>query len=138
MMHILLVEDNGILTTLFGVQLRQLGNHTLTTANTIPAALTAFSQEEFDLIFIDMGLDGLPDGGLQLLTQIKAQAPQQRAGMLSSNDLRDMVRLSQKAGAEFYMVKPFTLEGLGVVLEGDKEAMRNYVSGIDEGRIIAF
>ena len=137
-MHILLVEDNGILTTLFGVQLRQLGNHTLTTANTIPSAMAAFDQEEFDLIFIDMGLDGLPDGGLQLLAQIKAKAPHQRAGILSSNDLRDMVRLSQKAGAEFYMVKPFTLEGLAVVLGGDKEAIRNYVSGIDEGRIIAF
>lgn len=137
-MHILLVEDNGILTTLFGVQLRQLGNHTLTTASGIATALAAFNQEKFDLIFIDMGLDGLPDGGLQLLTQIKTQAPQQRAGVLSSNDLRDMVRLSQKAGAEFYMVKPFTMEGLSVVLEGDKEAMRSYVSGIDEGRIIAF
>lgn len=137
-MHVLLVEDNGILTTLFGVQLRQLGNHTLTTASTIPAAIAAFSQEVFDLIFIDMGLDGLPDGGLKLLTQIKAQAPHQRAGVLSSNDLREMVRLSQKAGADFYMVKPFTLEGLAVVLGGDKEAMRSYVSGIDEGRIIAF
>lgn len=137
-MHILLVEDNGTLATLFGVQLRQLGDHTLTIANNKTAALVAFKEQVFDLIFLDMGIDGIQDGGLQILAEIKVLAPQQRVGMLSSNDLRDMVRLSQKAGAEFYMVKPFTMEGLAVVLTGDKEAMRNYVSGIDEGQIIAF
>jgi two-component system chemotaxis response regulator CheY len=137
-MNILLVEDNGTLATLFGVQLRQLGDHTLTIANSKAAALAAFKQQVFDLIFLDMGIDGYQDGGLQILAEIKTQVPQQRVGMLSSNDLREMVRLSQKAGADFYMVKPFTLEGLAVVLEGDKEAMHNYVSGIDEGRIIAF
>jgi two-component system chemotaxis response regulator CheY len=137
-MNILLVEDNGILATLFGVQLRQLGNHTLTIASNKAAAMTAFDQQVFDLIFLDMGLEGYPDGGLQVLAEIKARIPHQRVGILSSNDLRDMVRLSQKAGAEFYMVKPFTLEGIAVVLKGEKEAMRNYTSGIDEGRIIAF
>ncbi|MFN8455709.1 MAG: hypothetical protein U0401_13760 [Anaerolineae bacterium] len=65
-------------------------------------------------------------------------APQQRVGMLSSNDLRDMVRLSQQGGAEFYMVKPYTPEALAAVLSGDKEAMRGYTSAIDEGRVIVF
>jgi hypothetical protein len=36
------------------------------------------------------------------------------------------------------MVKPFTLDGLAIVLTGDKEAIRNYTPDIDEGRIIAF
>lgn len=136
-MHILFVEDNNTLATLFGVQLRQLG-HTLTTAATKEAAITAFESETFDLIFVDMGLEGYQDRGLQILAEIKAEAPQQRIGVLSSNDLRDMVRLSQKYGAEFYMVKPFTLEGLSLILNGDKEAIRNYIPDVDEGRIIAF
>lgn len=136
-MHILLIEDNHTLATLFGVQLRQLG-HTLTMAGTKEAAMTAFSSESFDLIFVDMGLEGYQDRGLQILAEIKTLSPQQRIGMLSSNDLRDMVRLSQKHGAEFYMVKPFTLEGLALILNGDKEAIRNYIPDVDEGRIIAF
>lgn len=136
-MHILFVEDNNTLATLFAVQLRQLG-HTLTTAATKEAAITAFESETFDLIFVDMGLEGYQDRGLQILAEIKAEAPQQRIGVLSSNDLRDMVRLSQKYGAEFYMVKPFTLEGLSLILNGDKEAIRNYIPDVDEGRIIAF
>ncbi|NJN93190.1 MAG: response regulator [Anaerolineales bacterium] len=136
-MHILFVEDNNTLATLFGVQLRQLG-HTLTTAATKEAAITAFESETFDLIFVDMGLEGYQDRGLQILAEIKAEAPQQRIGVLSSNDLRDMVRLSQKYGAEFYMVKPFTLEGLALILNGDKEAIHNYIPDVDEGRIIAF
>lgn len=136
-MHILLIEDNHTLATLFGVQLRQLG-HTLTMVGTKEAATTAFKNEIFDLIFVDMGLEGYQDRGLQILAEIKALSPQQRIGVLSSNDLRDMVRLSQKYGAEFYMVKPFTLEGLALILNGDKEAIRNYIPDIDEGRIIAF
>ena len=137
-MHILLVEDNSTLATLFGVQLRQLGGHTLTTAATKEAAIAAFQNAAFDLIFVDMGLEGYQDRGLQILAEIKALAPQQRLGVLSSNDLRDMVRLSQKYGAEFYMVKPFTLDGLALILNGDKEAIRNYIPDVDEGRIIAF
>jgi DNA-binding response OmpR family regulator len=137
-MHILLIEDNSTLAALFGVQLRQLGGHTLTTAATKEAAIDAFKREAFDLVFVDMGLEGYQDRGLQILAEIKAIAPQQRIGVLSSNDLREMVRLSQKQGAEFYMVKPFTLDGLSAILSGDKESIRNYIPDIDEGRIIAF
>lgn len=137
-MHILLVEDNSTLATLFGVQMKQLGGHTLKIAASKEAAIVAFRKEVFDLVFVDMGLEGYQDRGLEILAEIKALAPQQRIGVLSSNDLRDMVRLSQKQGAEFYMVKPFTLEGLALILSGDKEAIQNYIPDIDEGRIIAF
>jgi DNA-binding response OmpR family regulator len=134
-MHILLIEDSDTLSHLFQVQLQQLG-HTLTIVETKAEALAACEKEKFDLIFIDMGLEGLPDRGLEILAEIKAVNPNQRMGILSSNDLRDMVRLSQETGAEFYMVKPFTMEGLTVVLSGDKAAMRNYQPEIGEGRIL--
>ncbi len=136
-MHILLVEDSNTLANLFRVQLKQLGSHTLTSAYDKATAMAAFTEEQFDLIFVDMGLEGIQDRGLEILAEIKQLSPQQRVGMLSSNDLRDMVRLSQKGGAEFYMVKPFTLEGLEVVLEGDKETIRGYMPEVGEGRIIA-
>ena len=137
-MHILLIEDNNTLASLFGVQLRQLGGHTLVISASKDEAMAAFQKETFDLIFVDMGLEGYQDRGLQILEAIKNLAPNQRIGILSSNDLREMVRLSQKHGAEFYMVKPFTLDGLEVILSGDKEAIRNYIPDIDEGRVIAF
>jgi DNA-binding response OmpR family regulator len=137
-MHILLIEDNSTLATLFRVQLQQLGGHTLVTATSKDTAIAAFQKEAFDLVFVDMGLEGYQDRGIEILVEIKARVPQQRVGVLSSNDLREMVRLSQKSGADFYMVKPFTLDGLAVVLKGDKEAIRSYTPDIDEGRIIAF
>lgn len=136
-MHILLIEDSSTLATLFRVQLQQLGDHTLTTVFDRAGAIEAFKKEKFDLVFVDMGLDGYQDGGLQVLAEIKTLVPEQRVGVLSSNDLREMVRLSQKYGAEFYMVKPFTIEGLALVLTGDKEAIRSYMPEIGEGRIIA-
>jgi CheY-like chemotaxis protein len=137
-MHILLVEDSDTLANLFRVQLRQLGNHTLTAAATKAQAMAAFAGESFDLALIDMGLEGHQDRGLEIVDEIKAITPDQRVGVLSSNDLREMVRLSQNAGAEFYMVKPFTMDGLALVLKGDKEAMRNHTPEVGEGRIIVF
>ena len=118
--------------------MRQLGGHTLVTAASKDMAIAAFQKETFDLVFVDMGLEGYQDRGIEILAEIKALTPQQRVGVLSSNDLKEMVRLSQKSGADFYMVKPFTLDGLAIVLTGDKEAIRNYTPDIDEGRIIAF
>lgn len=137
-MNILLVEDSDTLATLFRVQLRQLGSHTLTVASSKAQAMAAFEKEHFDLALIDMGLEGHQDRGLEILTELKQRRPDLRAGVLSSNDLRDMVRLSQIAGAEFYMVKPFTMEGLGLVLRGDNEALRNHIPEVGEGRIIVF
>ncbi len=134
-MHILLIEDSDTLAHLFQVQLRQLG-HTLTTVETKADAMAVFGEEVFDLVFIDMGLEGQPDRGLEILAEMKTLAPTQRIAILSSNDLRDMVRLSQEKGAEFYMVKPFTIEGLSVVLAGDKKAIQDYQPEIGEGRII--
>jgi CheY-like chemotaxis protein len=136
-MHILLVEDNAVLAVLFEVQLNQLG-HQLTAAQTKAEAMAAFAKETFDLIFIDMGLDGRQDRGLEILSEMKAQVPEQRIGILSSNDLGDMVQQSQAGGAEFYMVKPFTMQGLSAVLSNDRTAIHNYRPEFGEGRIIPF
>ena len=136
-MRILLVEDNDTLTNLFRVQLRRLGDHDLTIANTKQEALIAFKNNQYDLIFIDMALDGIQSRGIEILTEIKSVNPGQRIGVLSSNDIRDLVSQSKKLGAEFYMVKPFTLRGLKMVMTGDKEKIQNYQPEISEGRIIA-
>lgn len=136
-MRVLLVEDNEALADLFRVQLRRLGQHNLSVATSKRSALNLFRPGAFDIIFIDMGLEGLPDRGLEIIREIKAQASQQKIGVLSSNDLQDMVRRSREAGATFYMVKPFTMEGLQVVLEDDQSAIRAYRPEVGEGRIIA-
>ena len=138
-MNILFVEDSETLANLFRVQLQMLGDHSLTTAGTKSAAMAAFKENEFDLVFVDMGLEGIQDRGLEVLSEIKMIAPEQRIGILSSNDQREMVRASQQAEAEFYMIKPFTLEVLALVLDGNHEAIQDYQpEKIGEGRVIVF
>jgi two-component system chemotaxis response regulator CheY len=136
-MQILLIEDNEVLADLFRVQLRRLGQHELSVAISKRSALDQFKVGMFDVIFVDMGLEGLADRGLEIIREIRVQFPEQRVGILSSNDLQDMVRRSRQVGATFYMVKPFTMEGLKVVLEGDSAAIKAYQPEIGEGRIIA-
>jgi CheY-like chemotaxis protein len=135
-MRILLVEDSDILADLFRVQLQRLGQHSLFVAVSKQKTLDVFKPDAFDIIFIDMGLEGIPDRGVEIIREIKIQSPQQKIGVLSSNDLQDMVQQSRQVGAAFYMVKPFTMEGLQVVLEGDEAAMRAYQPDVGEGRII--
>lgn len=135
-MQILLVEDSDTLADLFRVQLRRSGGHELVVADTKKKALELYAAGKFELVFIDMGLEGIPDRGLEIIREIKARSPQQRIGVLSSNDLQDMVRQSHEAGAEFYMVKPFTLQGLRLVLADDKATLRAYQPEVGEGRII--
>ncbi len=135
-MRILLVEDSETLADLFRVQLRRLGQHELSVAASKWKALELFELDKFDMVFIDMSLEGVPDRGLEIIREIKVRAPRQKIGVLSSNDLQDMVRQSQRVGAEFYMVKPFTMEGLKVVLEGDKAAIKAYRPDVGEGRIL--
>ena len=134
-MKILLVEDSNTLSRLFQVQLRQLG-HTVATALDKATALVTFTSDEFDMIFIDMGLEGQQDRGVQILREIKMQKPEQRVVILSSNDTRDLVHQSKEGGAEFYMVKPFTTDGVSLVLNGDKQAVHDHLPGVGEGRII--
>ena len=137
-MHILLIEDDGNLSILFRAQLRRVGGYTLTAAATKMQALQALKDELFDCIFVDMALEGIPDRGLQILKEIRNVSVTQRVGVLSSNDARDMVKACQNAGADFYMVKPFTFRGLQVVLDGDSEVIQRYQPDLSEGRIIAF
>lgn len=136
-MQILLVEDNEALSDLFRVQLRRLGQHELSVADSKRGTLKVYEPGRFDIVFIDMGLEGLPDRGLEIIREIKSQMPEQRVGILSSNDLQEMVRHSQQVGAAFYMVKPFTIEGLKIILEGDQNAIKAYRPDVGEGRIIA-
>ncbi len=136
-MQVLLIEDNETLADLFRVQLRRLGPHELSIVSSKKSALDIFKPNLFDIVFVDMGLEGLPDRGLEIIKEIKIQSPEQRIGILSSNDLLEMVRQSRQVGAVFYMVKPFTMEGLQVVLEGDQAAIKAHQPDIGEGRIIA-
>jgi CheY-like chemotaxis protein len=136
-MQVLIVEDNEALAGLFRVQLRRLGPIELVVADSKKTALEKYRPGAFEVVFIDMGLEGIADRGLEIIREIKLQMPAQRVGVLSSNDLQEMVRQSRQVGATFYMVKPFTLEGLEVVLKGDQAAIKAYQPEIGEGRIIA-
>lgn len=138
-MHLLFIEDSHDLSTLFKAQIRRLKmGHTVNTAATKQEAMAAFEEEAFDLIFVDMALDGFPYRGLEILKEIKAQKPDQRVAILSSNDGGEIVNNCKENGAEFYMVKPFTFDGIKLVMEGNSEAIRAYRPDLSEGPIISF
>ena len=134
-MRVLLVDDSHLLSDLFQIQLQHLGAHSLEVRRTKKEALAAFQSQEFDVVFIDMRLEGQEERGLDILRDIKALKPEQSVVILSVNDQAGVIKSSKAAGASFYMIKPFTLDGLRLVLSGDEEGVSRYQPCVGEGRI---
>ncbi|MGI5309411.1 response regulator [Rheinheimera sp. WS51] len=75
-------------------------------ANSAASAMSIFSLQSPDIIFLDIEL---PDGsGLDLLAKIKKVKPECFIIMVSANSTLENVQNSIKLGAATFIVKPFT------------------------------
>ena len=64
-------------------------------------------QDQFDVVILDLMLPGLD--GVSLCQQLKARKPAQRVLMLTARDTLDDKLEGFEAGADDYLVKPFSL-----------------------------
>ena len=111
MRRILVVDDQPDLRLLIRLTLRALGE--VSQASSAEAALAQLAQSVPDLLILDVRLgDGI--GGLELCRKLK-DAPA-TAGMkimlLSACGQQSDVAAGLAAGADYYMVKPFSPEAL--------------------------
>ena len=114
-MRILIVEDHpDILANLYGF-LEPKG-HVLDSARNGYAALALASENEYDVIVLDIGLPGL--NGLELCEKLRGElAIATPVLMLTARDsLNDKVA-GFDSGADDYLVKPFSLVELDVRLK---------------------
>src|SRR5512145_1390409 len=94
--------------------------HETATAETAVAARRIVQQRRPELILLDLGL---PDAdGLDLLPELLASSPLVRVIVLTGRDsVRSAVRALQ-AGARHYLVKPWEMDELRVVVEREARA----------------
>ncbi len=84
-------------------------------AHNASSALLTFSQQNPDLVFLDIEL---PDGsGLELLKRFKEQKPDCFVVMVSGVSTLDNVKTSIASGAASFIVKPFTAHKILAVLK---------------------
>ncbi|MBS4098473.1 MAG: response regulator transcription factor [Sulfuricella sp.] len=103
-MRILIVEDDAVLADGLTRTLRQSG-YAADCANNGEQADSALSNENYDVVILDLGLPGMD--GLEVLRRLRTRKSTVPVLILTARDaLDDRVR-GLDLGADDYMVKPF-------------------------------
>ncbi|HSN16013.1 MAG TPA: sigma-54 dependent transcriptional regulator, partial [Anaeromyxobacteraceae bacterium] len=141
MARILVVDDERSMREFLEILLRKQG-HEVITADALPAALAAAGEGDLDLVITDLRLG---DGdGLELLGDVKARAPATEVVVITAYATAENAVQAMKLGAYDYVLKPFKLDELQLVvakalerraLVAENRALRHRV-GREEQEII--
>jgi two-component system chemotaxis response regulator CheY len=109
---ILVVDDYKTMVRIVRNLLHQLGFEDVDEANDGASALAKLRARPFGLVISDWAME--PMNGLELLQQVRAD-PELKAMpfiMITAENRKDRVSKAEQAGANSYIVKPFTAEAL--------------------------
>ena len=109
-MRILVVEDEQRIAQFLKKGLSEKG-YTVETAGDADAALERVSSSPFDLLILDLLLPGSRDG-LELCREIRARGLRPKILMLTARDTVENKIEGLDAGADDYLVKPFSFREL--------------------------
>ena len=101
--RILLVDDESAILRTFRYCLEDEG-YTVATANSAAQAESLLQRQVFDLCFLDLRLG--EDNGLDVLAQMRIQAPWMRVVIVTAHSAVDTAVDAIQAGAADYLVKP--------------------------------
>lgn len=123
--HVLLVEDNPINQKVMGRMIDSLGGATVEAVDSGEAAIGKLEAESFDLVFMDLQLDGMD--GIQTTEEIRkmrsaATDPKVPVIMLSGYSDRASEERARSAGADEYVLKPVDPDRLAEILERVRSA----------------
>jgi len=115
-MNILLIDDHALFREGFKLMLARVLPDVACVVETgsAEAGLAAAADEDFDLIFLDLGLPGL--GGLDGLRALRRQCPDACLVVLSAVDGSEVVRQALFYGAQGYIPKTTAVEEMRVAL----------------------
>ncbi|HIH89375.1 TPA: response regulator [Candidatus Bathyarchaeota archaeon] len=112
--HILLVDDDDVLTEFLGVLLRGKG-YEVTVVKSGKGALRKLKDNFYAVILIDIKLPDID--GIELISKMPRAEPDMRKGVLTGNPSFDNVQKALKAGAHDYLVKPAKLDEIVKTIE---------------------
>lgn len=101
--RILLVDDESAILRTFRYCLEDEG-YSVATANSAAQAESLLQRQVFDLCFLDLRLG--EDNGLDVLAQMRIQAPWMRVVIVTAHSAIDTAVDAIQAGAADYLVKP--------------------------------
>ena len=109
---ILIVDDYKTMVRIVRNLLNQLGFQDVDEANDGATALTKLRARRFGLVISDWAME--PMTGLELLQQVRADPDLKTLPfiMITAENRKERVAKAEQAGANGYIVKPFTAETL--------------------------
>lgn len=117
-LRILVVEDEPVIRARLVEMLYNAGATTVIEREDIAGARAAFGDDEFQIILLDLGL---PDGnGHELMEEFKAAKKNQHIVLVTADDSIDSIQKAISAGANGYVVKPYSQEKI-------HDVVNNYV-----------
>lgn len=111
-MQILIVDDQQSMRELLRHCLSEIGITKVTSTKSGETALEAIGKESFDLVISDWNMDGM--SGLDLLTKIRSNPVVKSMPFIMATGTQDkkQVLAAKEAGANNYIVKPFSVADL--------------------------
>jgi NtrC-family two-component system response regulator AlgB len=113
MPKILIVDDEKNIRTHLATYVRSLGHETVAAADAT-AALAALAGSEFDLVVSDVRMPGMD--GVALLREIRRHQPETVVVLMTAYATVPQAVEAIHAGAYDYLVKPFSLDQVGLLL----------------------
>jgi two-component system, NtrC family, response regulator AlgB len=110
---ILIVDDEKNIRTMLASYVHGLGHSAETSADGA-AALEALSRSKFDVVFSDVRMPGLD--GLALLREAKGRRPETIVVLMTAYATVAQAVEAMRAGAYDYVVKPFSVDQVGLLL----------------------
>ncbi|MBW0148195.1 response regulator [Marinobacter arenosus] len=128
-LRVLVVEDEPVMRERLVEMLYRAGATQVSECVDAAAARAAFADQEFQIILLDLGL---PDGdGHELMQEFKKLRAEQHIVLVTADDSIDSIQRAISAGANGYVVKPYSQEKIHDVVNnyamvhgGDMATMR--------------
>lgn len=127
--QLLLVDDDTVFSATLARSLTRKGM-TVCTAADASEALQILHQQSFDLILLDLNLNG--ESGLKLLSQILQQQPAARIVMLTAYSSVATAVEAIKRGAENYLCKPVAATDILNLIDNPDDQEPADESGVGE------
>jgi len=115
MINVLVVDDSAVMRNVIIRELKQCGIEDVTEATDGLEGLEAASKENFDLILMDWNMPGLL--GIDVVRKLREAQITTPIMMVTTEGERNNVVIAIKAGANNYLVKPFSPEDFSQKIE---------------------
>jgi two-component system chemotaxis response regulator CheY len=117
-LQVLIVDDSRAMRLIVRRSLRQagFGGHDFSEAASAEDALVQVQTNRPDVALLDWNMPGM--SGIELVERHRAAFAGVRFGFVTSEASVEMRERATKAGAKFFITKPFTAEGFMAHLKG--------------------